>query len=202
MRKDRAPLRSCLHHRSPDGVAITSPTPSGPDTANTQRDLPTVVGVGASAGGLDAFTRLLHGLSPDAGLVYVLVQHLAPDHESFLPELLGRATKIPVVQAVDGMRVEPAHDGSRHFVVLFEDESETATVEAPSAKRRGGAGRKAKPTRTNKAIKASREVEQLHDELAATKRHLVEVVEQHAATVEELRAAGEDGSCTTKSAST
>lgn len=65
--------------------------------------------MGASAGGLDAFTRLLQGLSPDAGLAYVLVQHLAPDHESFLPELLGRATAIPVVQARDGAHVEPNH---------------------------------------------------------------------------------------------
>jgi two-component system CheB/CheR fusion protein len=66
-----------------------------------------IVGVGASAGGLEAFTRLVHHLAPDAGLAYVLVQHLARDQESFLSELLGRATAIPVEQARDGVRIEP-----------------------------------------------------------------------------------------------
>jgi two-component system, chemotaxis family, CheB/CheR fusion protein len=74
-----------------------------------RNDALAIVGVGASAGGLDAFTRLLQRLPPDAGLAYVLVQHLAPDHESLLPELLGRATVIPVVQARDGIRVESNH---------------------------------------------------------------------------------------------
>ncbi|MEJ7811076.1 MAG: chemotaxis protein CheB [Gemmatimonadaceae bacterium] len=70
---------------------------------------PAVVGLGASAGGLDAFLRVLHRLPPDAGLAYVLVQHLSPEHESHLPELLGRAAAIPVVHAEDGMRVEADH---------------------------------------------------------------------------------------------
>ncbi len=70
---------------------------------------PIIVGVGASAGGLEAFTRLLHGLPPDAGLAYVLVQHLSPDHESLLPDLLARRTAIPIVQAQDGARVEADH---------------------------------------------------------------------------------------------
>ena len=94
---------------TPRGHTISSSTPNGAEAVTIRRGLPNVVGVGASAGGLDAFTRLLHGLSPDAGLAYVLVQHLAPDHESFLPELLGRATNIPVVQASDGIRVEADH---------------------------------------------------------------------------------------------
>jgi two-component system, chemotaxis family, CheB/CheR fusion protein len=70
---------------------------------------PGIVGIGASAGGLQAFVRLLQPLAPDTGLAYVLVQHLARDHESLLPELLGRATSIPVVQASDGMRIAPNH---------------------------------------------------------------------------------------------
>ena len=54
---------------------------------------PGVVGIGASAGGLEAFMRLLSNLAPDTGLAYVLVQHLSREHDSLLPELLeiGRA---------------------------------------------------------------------------------------------------------------
>ncbi len=68
-----------------------------------------IVGIGASAGGLDAFLRLLHHLPSATGLAYVFVQHLDPTHESLLPELLGRASAIPVVQAVDGMRLDADH---------------------------------------------------------------------------------------------
>ena len=67
----------------------------------------TVVGIGASAGGLEAVTRLLQRLSPDTGLSYVVVQHLAPNHESVLPELLGASTALPVVQARQGMPLLP-----------------------------------------------------------------------------------------------
>lgn len=67
---------------------------------------PPIVGIGASAGGLEAFTRLLGHLSSDTGLAFVLVQHLAPDHESLLPELLARTSSIPVMAAQDGIRVE------------------------------------------------------------------------------------------------
>src|SRR5688572_28283204 len=68
-----------------------------------------VVGVGASAGGLEAFTQLLGGLPVDTGMAYLLIQHLDPTHESSLTELLGRSSKIPVQQATDGIRVDPNH---------------------------------------------------------------------------------------------
>lgn len=68
-----------------------------------------IVGIGASAGGLEAFTQLLDHLSSDTGMAYVLVQHLDPKHESILTELLSRATKMPVSQVKDGMPVEPNH---------------------------------------------------------------------------------------------
>ena len=69
----------------------------------------TIAGVGASAGGLEAFTELLNALPEKPGLALVLVQHLAPQHESTLPYLLGSKTKLPVVQAANGMKVEPNH---------------------------------------------------------------------------------------------
>src|ERR1700683_3836872 len=55
-----------------------------------------IVGVGASAGGLDAFSRLLAALPVDSGMAFVLVQHLAAGHPSALVEILSRATKMPV----------------------------------------------------------------------------------------------------------
>ncbi len=66
-----------------------------------------VVGLGASAGGLEAFQNFLAAVPLDAGLAYVLVQHLDPNHESMLAELLGRRTEMPVRQVSDGMRIEP-----------------------------------------------------------------------------------------------
>jgi two-component system CheB/CheR fusion protein len=68
-----------------------------------------IVGVGASAGGLEAFTKLLETAPADAGLAFVLVQHLSPHHESVLPALLSPHTSMPVVQVVDGVHIEPNH---------------------------------------------------------------------------------------------
>jgi two-component system CheB/CheR fusion protein len=70
---------------------------------------PLIVGVGASAGGLQAFTELLEHLKRDAGLSLVLLQHLAPEHESALSELLGRATEMPVTEAAEGVRMQHNH---------------------------------------------------------------------------------------------
>src|SRR5947207_1055817 len=66
-----------------------------------------VVGIGASAGGLEAFTDLLRALPTDTGLALVLVQHLDPTHASMLPEILSRVTTMPVHQAANGARIAP-----------------------------------------------------------------------------------------------
>ncbi len=68
-----------------------------------------VVGIGASAGGLEAFTQFLRNLPADTGMAFVLVQHLDPHHESILSELLSRHTAMPVDQAVQGAAVLPNH---------------------------------------------------------------------------------------------
>ncbi len=65
-----------------------------------------VVGVGASAGGLEAFLQLLEHL-PKTGLAFAVVQHLDPTHESHLSEILGRGTEMPVVEAKHGVHLEP-----------------------------------------------------------------------------------------------
>ncbi|MEP6601973.1 MAG: chemotaxis protein CheB, partial [Nitrospirota bacterium] len=68
-----------------------------------------VVGIGASAGGLEACTHLLEHLPLDTGMAFIVVQHLDPTHHSLLAELLSKATKLPVVQVTDGTVIEPNH---------------------------------------------------------------------------------------------
>jgi two-component system, chemotaxis family, CheB/CheR fusion protein len=68
-----------------------------------------VVGVGASAGGLDAFKRLIRSISESSGMAYILVQHLEPSHESLLAELLQKVTRIPVQEITNNVHVEPDH---------------------------------------------------------------------------------------------
>jgi two-component system CheB/CheR fusion protein len=74
----------------------------------TKRFFP-IVGIGASAGGLEAFTKLLSNLPIDTGMAFVLLQHLDPNHDSMSAEILSRVTKMPVNEVVDGMPAEPNH---------------------------------------------------------------------------------------------
>ncbi len=68
-----------------------------------------VVGIGASAGGLDALSRLVSALPLNGGMAYILVQHLEPTHKSLMAELLAPHTKMPVREAVQGSIVEADH---------------------------------------------------------------------------------------------
>ena len=68
-----------------------------------------IIGIGASAGGLEAFTELLKHLPLDSGMGFVLVQHLDPQHESALTQLLKRATSMPVREITNNLRVEANH---------------------------------------------------------------------------------------------
>ncbi|MBI3469755.1 MAG: hypothetical protein HY013_00180 [Candidatus Solibacter usitatus] len=68
-----------------------------------------VVAIGASAGGLEAFTALLKALRTDTGMAFVLVQHMDPTHKSLLPTLLSRTTAMPVAEAKDGALLEANH---------------------------------------------------------------------------------------------
>lgn len=91
---------------SSGGRASAIPAGSGAEAAGSSCP---IVGVGASAGGLEAFTRLLRALPARVGMALVLVQHLDPTQESMLTDILGRASKMPVSEATHGMRVESDH---------------------------------------------------------------------------------------------
>jgi two-component system CheB/CheR fusion protein len=68
-----------------------------------------IVGIGASAGGLAAITELLGALPVESNVAVVVAQHLAPLHESRLPDLLAKSSLMPVLEAADGIAVEPNH---------------------------------------------------------------------------------------------
>jgi two-component system CheB/CheR fusion protein len=68
-----------------------------------------VVGLGASAGGLEAFTKLFTALPADSGMAFILIQHLDPTHESMMVALLGNHTSMKVLQATEGMKIERDH---------------------------------------------------------------------------------------------
>ncbi len=75
-------------------------------SADDDRGFP-IVGVGASAGGLEAFIALFRALPADTGMAFVLVPHLAPTHDSALAEILSRTTSMPVQEAADELEVQP-----------------------------------------------------------------------------------------------
>lgn len=68
-----------------------------------------VVGIGASAGGLEAFKKLLSAIPEDSGLAYVIVQHLTPDYSGSLTELLSNLTSVPVNEIVNDINLAPNH---------------------------------------------------------------------------------------------
>ncbi|MEP6998245.1 MAG: chemotaxis protein CheB [Betaproteobacteria bacterium] len=88
--------------------AITASGSGGETKAPPAAARPTlIIGIGASAGGLDAFRSFFSAVPADTGMAFVLIQHLSPDHKSMLAELLGRTTGMDVIEAIDGVEVKP-----------------------------------------------------------------------------------------------
>src|SRR5215468_6460182 len=88
--------------------AMSEPPAMAASPSAKARRIP-IVGVGASAGGLEAFSELLRHLPARTGMAFVLVQHLDPTHGSVLKEILSRTTEMPVTEVTDGVEVEPDH---------------------------------------------------------------------------------------------
>lgn len=68
-----------------------------------------IVGIGGSAGGIEAFSSMLEHLPVDLGMAYIYIQHLSPNHESYLPDILQRKTKMPVSAIKDNTPLEINH---------------------------------------------------------------------------------------------
>lgn len=114
----KTPIKSSKKTRSPRLVTKASQvlqkqltTPKEQTPIDNQLDIPDppVVGIGASAGGLNAFKNFLTAMPANSGIAFVLVPHLDPKHDSMMVELLARHTKMPIVEATDGMNVEANH---------------------------------------------------------------------------------------------
>jgi two-component system, chemotaxis family, CheB/CheR fusion protein len=101
------PENSSLNTVSAQRVASHRPTLAGAKSGGTEDFL--VVGLGASAGGLDACRKLVSALPAGNGMAFILVQHLDPTHESMMVELLAGQTPMIVREAADGMAVERDH---------------------------------------------------------------------------------------------
>jgi PAS domain S-box-containing protein len=94
-------------HESEPASPIASENLAVDASVKSENPVFPIVGIGASAGGLEAYTQLLRALPADSGMAFVLVQHLAPEHESMLAEILARATAMPVTEVHDEPRVQP-----------------------------------------------------------------------------------------------
>lgn len=77
------------------------------DTSSTEEEKFPIVGIGASAGGLESFELFFKNLPIDTGMAFVIIQHLDPTHEGMLPELIQRKTAMVVLQASDCLKVKP-----------------------------------------------------------------------------------------------
>ncbi len=100
-----------MMEEKPDVVeaAVRDETPAASETVEAVSSPKNffVVGIGASAGGLEALEQLFGQMVPESGLAFVIIQHLSPDYKSMMAELLAKHTTIPVHEARDGLRVEP-----------------------------------------------------------------------------------------------
>jgi two-component system CheB/CheR fusion protein len=91
----------------PEPGQIESNVANADDASPPRGHLFPIVGIGGSAGGLDAFKRLLQALPDDTDMAFVIVQHLDPKHLSQLPEILSKDTSMPVRNVEDGISVRP-----------------------------------------------------------------------------------------------
>jgi two-component system, chemotaxis family, CheB/CheR fusion protein len=100
------PKRNSKDSRKEPGKSSQKPIEPHAGGAETGADYP-IVGIGASAGGLEAFEQFFTNMPSENGMAFVLVQHLDPLHKSILSDLLGRYTTMKVMEVRDEIRVEP-----------------------------------------------------------------------------------------------
>jgi two-component system CheB/CheR fusion protein len=105
-RRARAKSAQSVVKVAPRGEALRHAGASPKGARRPRNDNFLVVGLGASAGGLEAVRKLLAALPADTGMAFVLIQHLDPTHESMMVDLLARNTAMKVMQATDAMSIE------------------------------------------------------------------------------------------------
>jgi two-component system, chemotaxis family, CheB/CheR fusion protein len=100
--------KSSSSPKAPSSAETPTPRSQGVANNRSSNTFP-IVGIGASAGGLEALSRFFSSLPADNGMGFVVIQHLAPERESVMPELLAKKTSMPIHVAVDETLVEPNH---------------------------------------------------------------------------------------------
>ena len=94
-----------------------------------------IVAVGASAGGLDAITKLIDALPQSPGMALILIQHLDPTHKSLMAQLLAKHTPMPVIEATDGTAIEVDHVYTIPSGTYLSVSGDVLKVSAPEAPR-------------------------------------------------------------------
>ena len=102
--------KDLLTHPTEDNNAanVLKTAKSKPASKSDDSDFP-IVGMGASAGGLEALEQFFQNMPKDSGMAFVVIQHLDPTHVGFLPELLQRKTDMKVMQVTDNLQAKPNH---------------------------------------------------------------------------------------------
>ena len=109
--KDRQGMKNLLGKSAREGISnLKDSERTGVDkmkfdTERREERPSCVVGIGSSAGGLEALQQFLTFLPTDTGMAFVIIQHLSPDHRSLLADILGKYTAMPVLEAKNGMHV-------------------------------------------------------------------------------------------------
>ena len=194
-------------------------SPGGTEVLRSRDASFVVVGVGASAGGLEALSDLLANLPEKTGMAVVVVQHLDPQHESKLSNLLSRVTHLPVVEAIQDLAVQPDHVyiiprnmtmtiAQGVLQLAFEEpRHEPAAVSGSAADAKGPNSparwlprwlrRPFRRATTSVAAGVSAppdegEVDRLRQELAAMRDYLQSVIEQKDTVIEEILCSNEE----------
>lgn len=98
-------MEKSTNKKDPNGKAVSNPTKN---FKSASRSFP-IVGIGASAGGLEALEQFFMNMPKDSEMAFVVVQHLDPTHVGIMPELLQRLTLMKVIQVTDNLEVKPNH---------------------------------------------------------------------------------------------
>ena len=103
----RSPTKKRMHRAAKRPAATQLPAPHTVRSTPSLSDRCPIVGIGASAGGLEALEAFFTHMPPDSGMAFVVITHQPPQHVSLLPDLLGKCTTMPVLKASDGMKIAP-----------------------------------------------------------------------------------------------
>ncbi len=90
-------------------MTMENHTPAKSEERQIQMDSPLIVGIGASAGGLEALQQFFQHMPANSGLSFVVVQHLSPDYKSLMADILGKHTQMHGLQAENGMSIQPEY---------------------------------------------------------------------------------------------